>query len=413
MVKNQLKTTNKNFLNFLEKANKLYNNFYSYNENSYVNCKTPIKVICPIHGEFLVTPDKHLNQKQECPYCKKESKQFKLNEKIEIKEKNKLLKQEVKKKEFYDKARRVHNGKYIYHDDYVNSKTKIKITCPEHGEFWQTPMNHLNGQGCPKCANQNKTQTTEEFINKARKIHGDKNDYSKVNYINAHTKVCIICPIHGEFWVSPSNHLKGKGCPKCAGRHKTTESVIEEFRKIHGDKYIYEEVNYIKANEKVKIICPIHGEFMQTPNKHLQGRGCPYCNNSHLEEQTFNLLKEMNIEFIKGYKPKWLNGKELDFYLPEYNITIECQGSQHFPTLDMVKNKFYLFTLEEMEKCVQRDIIKNQECKDNNVKLYYIIYYRIPVKTIINDSHYQGIYNKDSIIKTPKEIFDNQIVNED
>ena len=122
-----------------------------------------------------------------------------------------------------------------------------------------------------------KKVTTQEFIERSKQIHGDKYDYSKVEYKNCSTKVCIICPNHGEFWQTPSNHLKNRGCPKCAGKNKTTEEFTKEAKKIHGDKYDYSKVEYHKNFEKVCIICPEHGEFWQTPANHLYGYGCFKC----------------------------------------------------------------------------------------------------------------------------------------
>ena len=118
-----------------------------------------------------------------------------------------------------------------------------------------------------------KKLTTEEFIIKAKEVHGDKYDYSKVNYINVDTKVCIICPTHGEFLQMPSSHLNGRGCPRCSGNKKlTTEEFIIKAREINGDKYDYTKVEYVNNSTKVCIICPTHGEFWQTPNGHLSGR---------------------------------------------------------------------------------------------------------------------------------------------
>jgi protein-arginine kinase activator protein McsA len=120
-----------------------------------------------------------------------------------------------------EKFKAIHGNKYDYSKvEYRNTHEKVCIICPEHGEFWQTPHNHLKGRGCQKCAKINSAKKrrlqVSDFINKARKIHNDKYDYSKVEYVNSQTPVCIICPEHGEFWQTPSNHLKGKGCPKCS-----------------------------------------------------------------------------------------------------------------------------------------------------------------------------------------------------
>ena len=109
---------------------------------------------------------------------------------------------------------------------------------------------------------------TKEFIEKAKRIHGDKYDYSKVKYVNNRTKVCIICPEHGEFWQRPTSHLKGCICYRCSQKAKakkqkksSTNEFIEKAKKIHGDKYDYSKVEYINAKTKVCIICPEHGEF--------------------------------------------------------------------------------------------------------------------------------------------------------
>lgn len=131
---------------------------------------------------------------------------------------------------------------------------------------------------------------TEEIINKFKILHGDKYDYSKVEFFKTTIKVCIICPEHGEFWQEPHAHLKGQGCPKCGSikRSKsktlTTDVFIEKAKKVHGDKYDYSSSVYINNKTKIKIICPIHGEFELTPNAHLQGRGCKKCNKIKKED---------------------------------------------------------------------------------------------------------------------------------
>ena len=142
-----------------------------------------------------------------------------------------------------------------------------------------------------------KKLTIEEFIEKAKIIHGDKYDYSKVEYVNSMVKVCIICPIHGEFFVKPNDHIHKKcGCVKCSGRYLSNkEAFVEKARLIYGDKYDYSKVNYINNKTKVCIICPIHGEFWQRPNDHLNSSGCPICNSNiksgvnctHLKEGCF------------------------------------------------------------------------------------------------------------------------------
>ena len=224
--------------------------------------------------------------------------------------------------QFIEEARQVHGDKYNYSKvEYINANTKVCIICPEHGEFWQRPYDHLNGHNCPKCIGRGAYKsTTQEFIEKAKNIHGDKYDYSKVEYINNHTNVCIICPVHGEFQQKPNSHLMGCGCPACAGNIKlTTEEFIEKTREIHGDKYDYSKAEYVDYYTKVCIICPDHGEFWQTPNSHLMGCGCPACvRNAKLTNVRTKILKRIErtafelVDFdYKGYD--------------DCNIVIKCK----------------------------------------------------------------------------------------
>jgi len=122
-----------------------------------------------------------------------------------------------------------------------------------------------------------KRKTTEEFIEMAKSIHGDRYDYSLVEYKNNKTKVKIICPVHGVFEQKPIHHLRGHGCHECGDKRLTTKQFIEKVKSIHKDKYDYSLVEYKNNKTKVKIICPVHGPFEQRPNDHLRGRGCFKC----------------------------------------------------------------------------------------------------------------------------------------
>lgn len=236
----------------------------------------------------------------------------------------------LSQEEFISKAKEVHGDKYDYSKvNYTKAKSNVCIICPIHGEFWQRADNHLHGKGCPICGHKpvwdKKKGNTEEFIMKAIEVHGNKYDYSKVKYVNNYTKVCIICPIHGEFWQTPANHLHGRGCPKCKGRRisekrkSNKENFVSKAREIHGDKYDYSLVCYINSCKKVKIICPEHGIFLQSPNSHLQGKGCPYCSGRA------KLNNELFIE-----RAKIIHGEMYDYSQVEYNgahvkVAINCK----------------------------------------------------------------------------------------
>ena len=345
---------------FILKAREKYGWKYDYSKVEYKNNKTKVCIICPEHGEFWKTPNIHLRG-QGCPYCSG----------------GKLTREE-----FIKKAKEVHGDKYDYSKvEYINNKTKVCIICPEHGEFWQQPGAHLLGSGCKKCGdmstgNKNKKVATETYIQKAKEVHGDFYDYSNTEYNGPKNKVTIYCKKHHNYFnILPYNHLNGQGCPKCRYEKisnklkKTTEKFIQDAIKIHGDKYDYSKTEYTGVENKVSIICHKHGEFLQRPNDHLCGSGCPKCKSSHLEMYTSKKLIENNIEFVFQKKFEWLKNKQhmpLDFYLPEYNIAIECQGEQHFKPVE------YFGGDVTYNKVLYRDKLKKLICKNHNINILYV-----------------------------------------
>jgi Zn finger protein HypA/HybF involved in hydrogenase expression len=277
-----------------------------------------------------------------------------------------------KREIFIEKSMNIHNYSKV---EYINSKTKVEIICKEHGSFFMKPNNHLQGQKCKKCSGKN-IFTTYDFIKIANKIH--KYDYSKVDYINSETKVEIICKEHGSFFMKPKEHIHQKqGCPKCGKEsmsnihRKELSILIDEFNKVHKNYYDYSMVNYKNNNTKVEIICKKHGIFKQTSKSHLRGDRCPKCSISKGELRIANFLSERNINFnIQQTFLKCLSGNnnklKFDFYLPEMNICIEYDGEQHFKPID------YFGGVEMFEKQIERDIIKNNYCLENNIKLIRI-----------------------------------------
>ena len=274
---------------------------------------------------------------------------------------------------FVQKAKEVHSNKYDYSKvEYIDSKTKICIICPKHGEFWQKPSKHIQGDGCAKCGFEKlhflKKKDKDTFIKNAKDKWGDKYDYSKVEYINAKTKVCIICPEHGEFWQTPANHLYGyEGCKECSNDLIfNTENFIKHAKNKHNNFYDYSKSIFIRCDKSVIITCPIHGDFKQNPYNHaIRGHCCPKCKNvSALEKNAREKLRKMDIEFVEQKHFKWLGKQSLDFFIPKHNIGIECQGRQHF--IDGSFNE----TLNEIEK---RDKRKYALCEENGIKILYFI----------------------------------------
>lgn len=319
-------------------------------------------------------------------------------------------------REFIELAQSIHGNKYDYSKvEYKDIKTKVCIICQIHGEFWQTPEKHIRRkQGCPKCCIEQRANkrrcSTEEFIKKARQINGDKYDYSKVNYRDNSTKVCIICLVHGEFWMTPNKHLLGQGCPLCKGdkiRQKLSlgeDEFIKRSKEIHGNKYDYSKVDYINNSTKVCIICPKHGEFWQTPINHLNGKGCSLCNNKFRGAE-YNLYQELtkeftNIEIIYQYYNKDLFGTlSIDIFIPQYNIAIEYQGDQHFKP-----NPIY--GKETFVKQIERDKRKFDICQQNNITLLYANFKKA---TKIPNDYFGVVYRTtQDVVNKVKDIIDNK-----
>ena len=283
--------------------------------------------------------------------------------------------------EFIEKSKIVHGDKYNYSKvEYINSTHKVCIICPEHGEFWQQPQNHIQGQNCPICgrliANSKTSKSKQDFIDEANKVHKNKYTYDKVNYINTDTKIIITCPKHGDFLETPYLHLKGHGCPKCGydtvstSLSKTTEEFITQAQKVHKNLYDYSNIIYTGEINQVEIICKKHGAFLQCPKDHLSGSGCPKCKLKSQNKLYNKLSQDLKCEILfeagKSLIP-WIKRFRLDLYIPEYNIAIEYDGIQHFKQVDYFKN----YSLQLTKR---RDAEKEQLCLENNCKLFRIKY---------------------------------------
>ena len=301
-----------NSVEFIEKSKEIHGDKYDYSKVEYVNSNTKVTIICKIHGEFIQKPNNHLFGKGCCKCAGR---------------------YQYSTDEFIEKAKEIHEDKYDYSKvEYVKSNEKVIIICKKHGEFLQSPANHLQGNGCITCVDRGGTQRydNDEFIKVAKETHSDKYDYSKVEYINSQTKVIIICKEHGEFNQLPNSHIRGAGCPICSGVYKkNTIGFIEIAKEIHGDKYDYSKVEYVNSKEKIIIICKEHGEFNQTPDSHLQGCGCNNC--ASVIKKSIHLSNKE--EFIE--KAKEIHGDKYDYSNVEYvksneKVIIICKKHGEF-----------------------------------------------------------------------------------
>ena len=332
----------------IEKCKEVHGDKYDYSLVEYKKVTDVVKIICPIHGIFEQTIRQHYRG-QGCPLCG-------------IKKRSESKKYDTET--FIKKSKEIFGDKYNYDKvKYINSVTPVTITCKKHGDFLLKPNYHLSGRGCPMCGNErkgeNKRITKDEFILRSKEIHGDKYDYSLVEYKNGNTPVKIICPIHGVFGQKPNEHLQKHGCPIC-GIKKRSETFIlsqDEFinraKEKHGDKYDYNESEYVKGNIPVKIICPTHGTFYQKPYYHLSGCGCRKCKSitSQYENEMISFIESIvGPEKLIRNDRKLLDGFEVDAYIPSKNVAFEFDGLYWHCEINKPDKNYHLNKTIECEK---------------------------------------------------------------
>lgn len=277
--------------------------------------------------------------------------------------------------------------------EYVNDRTHVTLICHkkdkygrEHGKYKITPNNYLAGYACPKCSGRHKMNLLE-FKEIANIVHDKKYDYNEVKeYNGTHSQVPIICHEkdelgreHGLFYQTVKHHLNGFGCKKCSHTYMDLELFKYRGNKIHNGKYIYDKIEeYINNHTKVEIICPDHGSFYQIPMCHLQGQGCPYCRESHLERSVNIALIDNKIIPIREKRFEWLiNDKTgypltLDFYIDKLKMAIECQGEQHYIS-NYYRSKGDDYAEEHLAGVQYRDSVKKKLCKENDILLIYYL----------------------------------------
>ena len=292
---------------FIQKAKAVHEDRYDYSKVEYVDYKTEVTIICPDHGDFPQVPTYHLagNGCQDCGGTRK-----------------------LTPEKFIEKAKAIHGDRYDYSQvQYVNNSTEVTIICRDHGPFQQRPIKHLIGRGCDDCGGTKKL-TTDTFIEKAKAVHGDRYDYSQVKYVDNKTDVTIICRDHGPFPQAPNSHLSGRGCGDCAeNKPLTTETFIEKVKLVHGNRYDYSCVNYVNNSTKVTIICPDHGPFPQTPAIHLRGGACDDCaGNKPLTTKTF-------VEKAKAVHGNRYDYSQVAYVSTHTEVTIICPDHGDFPQI--------------------------------------------------------------------------------
>lgn len=422
---------------FIEKSKALYGeNAFDYSMLNYVNGYTEVTLICSKHGKFNIFPNKHLSIVGGCPECSKERRKKrtmmsnddykqlvieKHGDKYDLiktlykgmrehviatcpihgdfsivaydfvhkrgcskcgvdkrfesrtETKFKTRKNRLTTEYFINKGKEIFGDYYDYSETDLNirdNKGRVKIICHKHGEFWQNPYSHLHGYGCARCGSEkggnSQSLTTEQFIEKANKIHNFKYDYTPTVYKGCYNKVEIICPKHGKFIQAAYSHLNGHGCKECANETNSTmllsntEDFIKKSKLIHDNENDYRLVNYKDAKTPVTIICKNGHVYSQMPNKHLSGHSCPYCVNiiSHQEKEIAKYIESLGFEIKTNDRKLLSDGKELDIYVPSKNIAIEFDGLYWHNEIRKPDKTYHLN--------------KTIECSNNGIRLIHI-----------------------------------------
>jgi very-short-patch-repair endonuclease len=329
---------------FIKKAKIIWGERWDYTLVEYIDVVTPVNILCKVqgHGVFQQTPNGHLSHRNGCIKC---------------------LDWVTNTEDFITKAISIHGNLYNYENTvWINAVSKVKIGCNIHGEFEQSPNNHLQRQGCEKCARRMWIFSTEDFIRESKKVHGDEYDYSLSVYTKMLEPLTITCKIHGNFSQSPSNHITHcQGCYECGrnrainSRRKTLDEFIEESKQSHALPYDYSRITpetYVNRSTPVEIGCLTCNEyFLQRPYDHLSGSGCIFCRNK-TELIIHNFLIEHNVKVCRGKSfDDCRNIKPLpfDFFLEEYNILLESDGDQHLKYVPRYHKKVSLNERQETD----------------------------------------------------------------
>lgn len=328
----------------INKANEVHYNKYDYSLiNEYRNNRVKYPIVCHEkdkngveHGVFYQDFDHHINRKHGCPHCSGNAKRT--------------------TESFINEAKKVHDERYDYSKSEVNgTHNNVCIICHEkdengveHGEFWQRPVDHIRGQGCPKC--------------------------------------------------------KGKRIWDSRGR-LTVNELKERFKEIYGDLYDYSLFNeYVNTRTKIPVVCKEHGVFYVSPNNHLRGRGCPHCKQSKIEKEVFDVLTENGVTFEPQYRYDETNQKNrLDFFIPSMGIGIECQGEQHFKPVDFA-NKGDEWANELFGKNLVRDKYKRALCENKGIKLLYYVPKKNTVPGYKSNKKFDGLYTNDNVCNNIEQI---------
>ena len=313
---------------FIKKSKKIHSNRYNYSRVDYNGGSKSVTIGCDLHGWFNQNVNNHMSGSN-CPKCAMISS-------------HKLTMLDLE--DFISRSNKVHSNKYDYSKVlYKGSKIKIIIICPIHGEFEQQPNVHLSGSGCKECGNETIKKlllaSPEDFIKKSKKIHGDKYNYSKVDYKGESKSITIGCDVHGWFNQTAHNHVQGAGCPKCYNKSegKIAEYLITKFIIFRGHKIGDKNKYYDFYLPDYNLLIERDGEQHYHDKTNFFSKG----KKGFIKKQQDNDRYKTELAKKHGYKiariPFWLNDKQVEREIE--NILSDNPTYPDVPDLKQVKTK--------------------------------------------------------------------------
>ena len=299
---------------YVQKAQDVWGDRWDYSSTVYTHSEEPVTIACLVHGEFTQVATQHLMGKVGCKGCSY----------IRVNQEEFLTKALAQWGDRWDYSNTQYSG----------YKNPITVRCREHGEFTQQAGAHLSGAvGCVECWPRPR-KTQDEFIMEAKEVWGDRWDYSLVEYSDRTTKVKIVCVLHGEFSQTPVNHLRGvNGCVACsrASRLDTNNEYVAKATQVWGNRWDYSGTLYSSSKELVRITCREHGTFTQRADGHINGYvGCPQCYTqpiSNMETDLGDFVESLGVAVERNKRNLLPPFKqEIDVFVPDQRVAFEFNG---------------------------------------------------------------------------------------
>jgi len=345
---------------FVQRAKEIHGDKYDYSEFEYVHSIDKSKIKCNTCGHvFYQSANAHLGG-HGCPKCWTKKLKGRVNR--------------VTYDMFVERSREKHGDKYEYTPEgYENGMSMTKVYCKKHKKWFKVRANqHMLGKGCPDCMGEENRKRIPNslgtFIKIARMRYGDKYDYSKAVYVDNKTPLEIICKEHGSFWQRPDSHLKGYECPFC-GKDAASVEYIKKAIEVHGFRYDYARTTYKGDNVKSPVICNTCGyAFWIKPSQHLIGEGCLRCHSYGLLKNMQFSAKRSGLAYEEQKSFDFLGdgpNDKVDYYFPEINTVVECQGDLHFQGEKNVTDNLGL------DRIVESDKRKYQLLREHGIDVIY------------------------------------------